>query len=440
MRTPILDFVRAYAEKKGARLHMPGHKGKPIVGPEAFDITEIDGADVLYNTHGIIAESERNASLLFDTGHTYFSAEGSSLAIKAMLALAISGKPRARILAGRNAHKVFLYAAALLDFEIDWIGLPEKHICESVVTAQAVESVLSQEKYDAVYLTSPDYLGHVADIEGIAKACKCHGVPLLVDNAHGAYLAFLTPSRHPIALGATMCADSAHKTLPALTGGAYLHIAKDAPKSYAVGAERMLSLFASTSPSYLILASLDAVNRYLAEEMREKLLSVTTRVAALKRRLCLASYPIEESEPLKLVLHASLMGYTGEEFAAHCRQREIELEYADSEYAVFMISTETDEGELEALEKAILAIERRSALSAESLPFPAPERMLSPREAILARQERVPVADAVGRACGAPTVSCPPAVPIVASGERIVREHLPLFARYGMTEIDVVVQ
>ena len=440
MKTPILDFVRAYAEKKGARLHMPGHKGKPIVGPEAFDITEIDGADVLYGAHGIIAESEKNASLLFDTGRTYFSAEGSSLAIKAMLALAVSGKPCARVLAGRNAHKVFLYAAALLDFEIDWIGLPKRHVCESVVTAQDADAALSKKQYDAVYLTSPDYLGHVADIEGIAKVCNKHGVPLLVDNAHGAYLAFLTPSRHPIALGATMCADSAHKTLPALTGGAYLHIAKDAPKDYTEGAERMLSLFASTSPSYLILSSLDAVNRYLAQEMREKLLNALTRVEAFKRRLCLASYPVEESEPLKVVLHASLMGYTGEEIASFCRQRDIELEYADGEYAVFMISTETDEGELEALEKTILAIKRKPAFSAEALPFPAPERILSPRDAILARQERVPVADAVGRACGAPTVSCPPAVPIVASGERIVREHLPLFARYGMTEIDVVVQ
>ena len=440
MKTPILDFVRTYTEKKAARLHMPGHKGKPLVGPEALDITEIDGADVLYGAHGIIAESEKNASLLFDTGRTYFSAEGSSLAIKAMLALVTSGKPHARILAGRNAHKVFLYSAALLDFEIDWVGLPERHVCESALSAQDVEKALSNVTYAAVYLTSPDYLGHVADIEGIAKICKMHGVPLLIDNAHGAYLAFLTPSRHPIALGATMCADSAHKTLPTLTGGAYLHIAKDAPEGYADGAERMLSLFASTSPSYLILSSLDATNRYLAECMRERLAKTEALVEALKKRLRLAAYPIEDSEPLKLVLHASLMGYTGEEIAILCRGQGVELEYADGEYAVFMISTETGEEELEMLEKAILSIEGKPALSLHALPFPPPVRVLSPREAMLAIQKRVSVKDALGRICGAPTVSCPPAVPIVTSGERIVEAHLPLFARYGIAEIDVVIQ
>ena len=103
------------------------------------------------------------------------------------------------------------------------------------------------------------------------EVCKTYDTPLLVDNAHGAYLAFLEENRHPIALGATMCCDSAHKTLPVLTGGAYLHISKDAPESFVRSARSMLALFASTSPSYLILASLDRCNASLADGYEKKL-------------------------------------------------------------------------------------------------------------------------------------------------------------------------
>ncbi len=440
MKTPIYDFVTEYAKKSTARFHMPGHKGKKRLGPEALDITEIVGADVLYSAEGIIAESEENASLLFGTAHTYFSTEGSSLAIKAMLALATEGKPHARILAARNAHKAFLYAVALLDLSVEWIGIPKRHICESHVSAEEVEATLATEKYDALYLTSPDYLGHMPDIKSIAAVCKRHGVPLLVDNAHGAYLAFLSPSLHPIALGASMCTDSAHKTLPTLTGGAYLHIAKDAPRAYLEGARRALSLFASTSPSYLILSSLDLTNRYLAEEMDEKLSVTLARTEALKTRLIKEGYPVVEGEPLKLVLRVCEIGYTGEEFASLLRNEGIELEYADGEYAVFMISPETNEGDMDKLRCAIFAIPRRAPILPSTLPFPPVKSVLSPREAILARQERVPVLNAVGRICGTPTVSCPPAVPIVTSGERIREEHLALFERYGVREIDIVAE
>jgi arginine/lysine/ornithine decarboxylase len=116
----------------------------------------------------------------------------------------------------------------------------------------------------AVYVTSPDYLGNQQDLAGLSAVCAARGIPLLVDNAHGAYLHFLPQPAHPLDLGATACCDSAHKTLPVLTGGAYLHIAKNAPERYARDAKRAMALFGSTSPSYLILQSLDRANAYLA--------------------------------------------------------------------------------------------------------------------------------------------------------------------------------
>ena len=440
MNTPIFDFVKRYAKEGAVRLHMPGHKGKPRLGCEPLDITEIDGADVLYTAGGIIAESEKNAAMLFESGATLYSTEGSSLCIKAMLALVSEGKPQTRILAARNAHKAFMYAAALLDLSVSWIGKPQEHLCECRLTPSEVRTALEKEHFDAVYLTSPDYLGQLADVAGIGAVCKEKGVPLLVDNAHGAYLAFLSPSLHPLALGADLCCDSAHKTLPTLTGGAYLHIAKDALCRFHRAAERMLSLFASTSPSYLTLASLDLTNAYLAEEMPSRLKGVMKATNELKARLTQKGYPVCEGEPLKLVLKASQMGYTGEELARRLAEQQIVAEFFDREFLVLMISPENEISELRELGNALLSIPPREALSYEMPKLPPFTPIISPRAAILGRGERIPVEDAEGRICGAPSVSCPPAVPIVISGERITREHIALLRFYGIETIDVVAE
>ena len=257
--TPICDFVRRYADEERVRLHMPGHKGKPRLGCEGLDITEIPGADDLYHPRGIIAESEENASRLFGFP-TFYSTEGSSLCIRAMLFLALAGKKNRRVLAGRNAHKTFLHTAVLLDFEISWLWPEGERRLEScpISAGQVERAILAEaEPPAAVYLTSPDYLGNTLDITSISAVCRRYGVLLLVDNAHGAYLKFL--SRHPMDLGADMCCDSAHKTLPVLTGGAYLHVTKE----FAGGVKDAMALFGSTSPSYLILQSLDMANRFL---------------------------------------------------------------------------------------------------------------------------------------------------------------------------------
>ena len=125
MNTPVVDFVRRYAQQRTTRMHMPGHKGRGPLGCEERDITEIAGADELYEAEGIIAQSEANATQLFSTARTYYSTEGSSQCIRAMLHLALQMRPakagRPVLLAARNAHKALLYAAALLDFDIQWL-------------------------------------------------------------------------------------------------------------------------------------------------------------------------------------------------------------------------------------------------------------------------------------------------------------------------------
>lgn len=450
MNTPIFDFVSEYIKKDVSRFHMPGHKGHSFLGCEERDITEIDGADVLYNPSGIIEESENNATSLFKTGHTYYSAEGSSLSIKTMLALAVSEiKPKRQphILAARNAHKAFIYACALLDLRVTWMyPSVQTHLCTCTLTAEDVESAIrgSSEKPDAVYLTSPDYLGQRSDIAGIARICKQNGIPLLVDNAHGAYLAFLSPSQHPIAQGAFMCCDSAHKTLPVLTGGAYLQLSSEALQAY--GHEKVrnaLSLFASTSPSYLILQSLDLCNRYLAQNYSERLSLCVKQTSRLKERLTRMGYAVKDSEPLKLVLELGDLSSPKDPLAAHLRQHGIEYEYEDGEYLVLMTSPELTERDFARAEQAFAAfpLQRQETRTASSTLCRVPircETVMTPSQAILSPSETVDVSAAIGRVCAAPTVSCPPAIPIVISGERISHEASAVLQAYGIHSVAVV--
>ncbi|MBO5023043.1 MAG: hypothetical protein J6D11_01840 [Clostridia bacterium] len=446
MKTPIVDFVRRYMDSGVSRFHMPGHKGKIFLGPEPYDITEIAGADVLYSAEGIIAQSEDNASALFGTAHTFYSTEGSTLAIKAMLMLASALAPvgeRPLILAGRNAHKAFIYGAALLDIDVEWL-YPEnaEHICACNISAQSLESHLASagRKPCAVYITSPDYLGRIADVRALADICEKYGVPLLVDNAHGAYLGFLEQSLHPMALGACMCADSAHKTLPVLTGGAYLHISKNAPREFLENARHALSVFASTSPSYVILQSLDMCNCYIADGYRERLASFIELVNTVKEKLSTFGFVLEKSEPLKIVINTAKCGYTGEEVCAYLRTKGMEAEFCDDEYLVLMLTPENGEDELLRLVRAFKDLPLRSPLKTEQLVLEKRAAVMPLRTAMLSRQEIIPVKEAEGRICASPTVSCPPAIPIVVSGEVIKTRDVKLFKRYGVEKIAVVKQ
>lgn len=434
--TPICDFVREYAAKDPARLHMPGHKGKGPLGIEALDITEIDGAGSLYEAGGIIAGSEANASGLFGA-RTFYSAEGSSLAIRAMLCLALRGKKHPRVLAGRNAHRAFLSAAALLGFDVDWLHPKPGDAYHSCAVEPAdIAAALDAGHYDAVYLTSPDYLGHVADVAGIAAECQKRRVPLLVDGAHGAYLKFLSPSRHPIDLGADMCCDSAHKTLPAITGGAYLHLRPGDPENRAAGAKSALALFGSSSPSWLVLQSLDACNRYL-ENYPARLAAFLPRLEALKGRLAARGFALIGDEPLKITVDAAAFGYSGDALAEALAEKNIFCEFHDPDFVTLMLTPE-NAADLPRLEEALLAIPRRDPAGAVPPAYHVPEAAMSVREAMLAVRETLPVRDCAGRVLADIAASCPPCVPVAMPGERIDAETVERLEYYGIHDCDVI--
>lgn len=445
MNTPICDFVRRYNEKRSLRMHMPGHKGSEFLGFEQLDITEFDGADDLYNATGIIRQSEDNASELFGFP-TYYSTEGASQCIRAMMYLVLlnakkNGK-KPIIAAGRNAHKSFISAAVLLDFDIIWLypSNADSYLsCD--ISPDELEAFLEgvEEKPAAVYLTSPDYLGKIADIKGLSEVCRKYGVLLVVDNAHGAYLKFLEKSCHPIDLGAHLCCDSAHKTLPVVTGGAYLHIAKSFCDFTPEDVKNALALFGSTSPSYLILQSLDACNSYL-EGYKQKLTEFLPAVAQTKALLEEKGFCFYGDEPMKLTISAKEYGYTGTELADILKQNDILCEFSDPDYLVLMPTPETEKAGLERITYVLNSIPRKEAKKDAPPKFIKPEKIMSVRKAGMSPSAILPVTECEGRILSAVTVGCPPAVPIIVCGEKITKEVLDCFRYYGITQCSVVLE
>ena len=443
MSTPICDFVRWYTQSEPARFHMPGHKGVPVLGFEPYDITEIDGADELFTASGIIAESEAQAGALFGA-HTIYSTGGSTLCIQTMLHLsaryAVSKGEAPCILAGRNAHKAFINAAALLDIDICWL-YPENNdsYISCPIAAAQVKSALqnSGKKPVAVYLTSPDYLGNMLDIQAIAEVCHQAGVLLLVDNAHGAYLKFLPQSRHPIDLGADLCCDSAHKTLPVITGGAYLHISYDAPSTLTQQAKASMSLFGSSSPSYLILQSLDAANDRMTA-FRAALVGFLPEKETLVQRLTGHGYAMTGDEPLKITLCPKPFGYTGVQIAEILEENGIYPEFYDPDHVVLMLSPENSAGSLRHLEKTLCSLKRSEPITELPPCVPRPDMAIKPHQALLSESETLPVEDCLGRISAAAAISCPPAIPLAVCGERIDQHVVDCLRYYGVAGCAVI--
>jgi arginine/lysine/ornithine decarboxylase len=298
-------------------------------------------------------------------------------------------------------------------------------------TAASVAEALHKESCRAALLTSPNYYGLAAPLAAIAEAVHAHGALLLVDEAHGAHLGFsgkLPPSA--LSCGADAAAQSAHKLLGALTQASLLHLRGEGIDQEKVA--QAMSLLTTTSPSHLLLASLDAACCQLAQAgaaMSDKALSLAlylreglAGIAGLQV-LDLPGYTLDRT---KVTVNVAALNLTGFAAAAFLRQKKIAVELADAQNILYLITYADDKAAIDASIAALkeLAAARRPAGGRRpSLPYPPlPETALLPREAFYQGREAVPLAQATGRVAAQEITFCPPGIPLLLPGERISQE------------------
>lgn len=445
-QAPIHEAVLQYAHQTKTRMHMPAHKGKaaclaPFSPLLPLDVTELPATGSLFDGEGVTAQAERLAAELFGTAATRLSAGGSTLCIQAMLRLALpcGGK----LLCARVVHRSAVQTMQLLGIEPIWL-LPDISAGKGFagrVTAQALQSALLQHPdAKAVYVTSPDYFGVLCDITALAAVAKKAGIPLLVDCAHGTHLRFLESDVSPTALGAAMCAQSAHKTLPALTGGAWLQIAQE---RYATPARGAMALFGSTSPSYLILQSLDLCRRWLAQEGAAQILAVLPTARRLREYIQALQFSVPEGacDPLHLTFSVEGTGLSARQAGEILRQNGVEPEYAGQGKISLLLSPADTPQDTERLKRALqsLAEERKTACTPEEIQSAAlPERCFSPAETLAMPSLWLPVQQTLGEIAAQAVCPCPPGIPIVMPGEKIDASIRLQLKKYGIASLEVV--
>lgn len=425
MNTPICNFLEKYAGENRLRLHMPGHDGE-----FPHDITEIYGADDLFSSDvsgGIIGTSEALAAGVFGAKKTCYSCAGSTLAIQTALAI-LKSQGCKRIAASRYSHRSLVSAAALLQLDVKWLYPSEYMSADVTYDSAAITGV------DAVFITNIDYYG------GTWKFVQPN-IPVVIDNAHGSYLKFVDKRKfgveyvHPLELGfPMMVAESAHKTLPVLTGGAYLHFTDGVDASRA---KEMMSIFGSSSPSYLILESLDRFNAIIADNV-ELVTNACEAVAELKARLATAGIPLRKSDPLRVTINARECGLSGFEYARGLRANGVECEMADENYVVMMFSAMTTIEDCERAEMAALFVPMTAPKPLVVYPVVKPKADMPIHEALFKPQRIVSVENASGEVCAGLKSPCPPGVPIVMPGEIIDHNVVDALKMFGVKSVPVI--
>ena len=439
--TPLYTALREHLAKKQASFHTPGHKGR-FLPKDLYDLdlTELPDTDSLFESDGCIRAAEEAARELFHSRATYFSAGGCTLCIQAMFRLA--APQGGKVISSRVIHRSAVNTMALLGIEPVWVRpRPDAGPClAGRFHPEDVEKALAgNPDAKAVYVTSPDYYGVLADIQGLSAVCHVHGVPLLVDNAHGTHLALL--GKHPLALGADLTACSAHKTLPVLTGGAFLNIGDteiSRKLNFAERAKEAMALFGSTSPAYPVMVSLDLARAWAMEQGKEAWEKLAVRMGKIKEiaREKGLLLPLGETDPTRLAIGTLPAGMTGEEAGDFFREKGVEPEHEDGGYLVCIATPFNTEEELDRLEMAVKALPDACTKVEETSALPSlPPVRRMPREAVLAFQEAVPLEKAVGRVAGEAACPCPPGVPIVMPGEEITAECAAFLTKYQLKEI-----
>lgn len=445
--TPLYNAVVKYNSLNMVSFHTPGHKGTKSILPAdllELDLTELEATDNLMAPTGPILSAERNAARLFGSKVTFFSAGGCTPCVQAMLKLTVpcGGK----VIASRVLHCSAINAMAMLDLSPVFVW-PKAQKFGSLFPGQVQaddvkKALIAHPDAACVYVTSPNYYGEMADIAQISCVCREHDIPLVVDNAHGAHLGFVGEGLHPLENGADITADSAHKTLPVMTGGAFLHIANE---KYIDHARAAMAMFSSTSPSYPVIVSLDACCGYLKQKGHEEFkraMAAVERIKSIVRDRGMA-LPEGSCDPMRITIGTAEAGLSGHEAANYLRSAGLEPEFAEEAAVVLIATTMNSHEDFAKLECAVKSM----PLSGVKLETPGLSGLCNRggrlicriRRAALESEKRCSsVKDAEGEIAAETVSSCPPGIPVVIPGEEITKSIIKILMECGISNIYVL--
>lgn len=442
----LLKHLQNYNDKKVTPLHMPGHKRNielakylDIFGAE-YDFTEIYSMDDLHGPEGVIKSCQQNAEVLWKSKQSYFLVNGSTGGILA--GIRACTKTNDRVLVARNCHKSVYNAIELCNLIPKYI-LPEmleNLPAYSSVSPKAIynalkESVDTGEKISLVIITSPTYEGVISDIKSITEIAHSFGVPVLVDEAHGSHLDI---SEHfingAVRAGADIVVQSLHKTLPSLTQTAIIHFNSDIINPEQL--QRQLSIFQTSSPSYLLMSSIDSCIRFVQENKslfnswHENLLYFKSKVVDLKN-LSILSYTMSDNyyafDKSKIVISTTGTSINGSQLMDILRTKyNIELEMCSADYAIAMTSIADSKENLEIFANALIEIDKSILKANRAVLFTSISKLPQASETILdslySETEEVEVSLSIGKISAEYIWVYPPGIPIITPGEKITED------------------
>lgn len=431
----LLELLSQYSQQNIYPMHMPGHKRNPaflpISDPILLDITEIHGFDNLHAAEGVLKDAMERAACLWGAMSSHFLVNGSSAGILAALSAAV--EEGGEVILDRSAHKSAYHGVELRGLVPHYVNRPidpETGVLGSLTAREAERLFSLHPRARALFVTSPTYEGVVSDIGALARVAHSHGALLIVDEAHGAHLGF-SPAfpRSAVREGADLVIQSLHKTLPAFTQSAILHICTDWVDREKVG--KYLSYYQTTSPSYLLMAGMDTCVALLREHGAELFAAYEKRLANFHQqtaglahiRVLDGTSPVMwQHDPGKLYFSLGETDLSGEEFSRILREEfGIEPEMTTANGCLCMTSiADTDEG-FSRLAEAVIAIDRRLRKGEHrSVALPdAPMQVYTPAEAARRKSRSVRVQDAAGAIAGEFIWAYPPDIPLLVPGERI---------------------
>ncbi|KEI06743.1 aminotransferase class V-fold PLP-dependent enzyme [Clostridium botulinum] len=459
-KLPLVEGILNYCKENNVRFSMPGHKGKKgfestdigikmIKNFIDMDITEVDGVDNFHNANGIIKEAQEALAEFYGSKRAYFLVNGSTSGNLTMIFSVFNEGDK--VIVERNCHKSIFNGIILRKLNPIYIKnkIDSNFNAPLSIDEEHFLKLLNDNK-DAkgIILTYPNYYGICPNLEFIIKEAKRRDIKVLVDSAHGAHFGICKElPKSAVKLGADMVVMSSHKTLPSLTQTAYLHINND---EYLEKVEFYLHMFLSTSPSYLLMCSMDYARFYLekdgakdykklinlANQYKEKINTIYGFHVICKDDLEDSIYDMDKT---RYVINVG-KGYSAEKLLNYLRHNKIQVEMNDSENLVLILGTFNEEEDFEKLYIVLKNCPREILMDEyyDILNYNIPEIKMLPYEVIEKPKELIDITKSEGRICAEAIVPYPPGIPLVTLGEIIDKESIKLVEHYLNSGVEVI--